>query len=361
MLDHRDIKYFTLAVGSSNIKRTTGTDIAVRCPHCSGAERWKNTKRLHLYEKNGVTNVNCFSGDCPVKNKNVYSYLRDFHPALLEGYKRESFTDRMKDLVDNKSNNDDSGTDVFASFAKKPVDKVTKKEQNTPIEEKVEKVVENPVNTFDLSEYFFTLDESKLGQDYVEGRGFDYKLIQEKFGKMFVGKIDLELNDKPYPLIDSVIVPLYAPDKVMYGFYSRKILAKEFYTFNPDNNLGYKVWNWFNIDLEQDVYIFEGIFDAMSFALSTGNYNVIATMGAQLNQDRVNQLKKPVFVLDNDTSGFKNGLKYVAQGHTVYIQPKNVLDKDMNIMYQKGIDCGKLVLENLFSGILAEIELKTRL
>lgn len=359
MIDPRDLKYFTLAVGSGAIKSSTANDIAVRCPHCSANPRWKNTKRLHLYEKNGVTNINCFTGDCPVKNKSVFSYLRDYHPTLLEGYKRETFTDKMQDLVDNKKSGD-SGVDVFAAFAKKKEPKESLKEEL--LLESVELVeVEPPVNTFDLSEYFFTLDEHIDGQKYVEGRGFDFKLIQEKFGKMYVGKMDLELNDKPYPLLDSVIIPLYASTNVMYGFYSRKIHVKDFYTFNPDNNIGYKVWNFFNIDKEKDAYIFEGIFDAISFAVSSGNYNVIATMGAQLNQDRLNELKSPIFVLDNDISGFKNGLNYVRQGKRVFIQPKSIPYKDMNIMFQKGINCGELVTSNIFSGIFAEIELKTRM
>ena len=355
MIDSRDIRYFTMAVGSSAIKRATSNDIAARCPHCSADERWKHTKRLHLYSKNGITGVSCFTGDCPCKNKNMFSYLRDFHPNLLEGYKRETFKDRMQFLAENKPTDDANSTNVFAEFAKKPKTK-------EPLELLTESVAEvNPVNTFDLSQYFDNLDDHVAGQNYVAGRGFDFKHIQEKFGKMYVGKMNLEINEKNYLLVDNVIIPLYANTGVMYGFYSRNIHQKDFYTFNPDNNIGYKVWNWFNIDKTKDVYIFEGVFDAVSFAESSGNYNVIATMGAQLNQDRLKELKHPVFVLDNDVSGFKNGLKYVLQGASVFIQPKSIPHKDMNIMFQKGIDCGKLVQDNIFSGIFAEIELKTRM
>ena len=83
MIDSRDLKYFTLAVGSNAIKKSSDNDIAVRCPHCSSDPRWKNTKRLHLYEKNGITNVNCFTGDCSIKSKNVFSFLKEFYPTLL--------------------------------------------------------------------------------------------------------------------------------------------------------------------------------------------------------------------------------------------------------------------------------------
>jgi len=359
MTEAVDIKYFTLAIGSQSIKRTTDMDISARCPHCSSDDRWKHTSRLHLYTKNGITNVNCFTGDCSVKNKNVYSFLRDFHPSLLDNYKRETFTNRMDDL---STNNDESGNDVFSNIKKKKVEPTIEGIIKDEIVNEIENALEvvKPVNTFDLSPYFDLLSKKITPQTYIEGRGFNAVELQEKFGVWYYGKGDLEIDDKKYPLGKCVIIPLYYNDE-MYGFYSRNIEKKDFWTFNQDINIGYKVWNWFNIDFTKPVYIFEGIFDAISFAVSSGNYNVIATMGAQLNNDRIRELSDPIFVLDNDRSGFTNGLKYTRDGHKVYIQPTNIIEKDMNMMYLNGLDCGNIVQSNIFHGIFAEIELKTRL
>lgn len=358
MLDSRDIKFFTLAVGSSLIKSISDNNISARCPQCSLDPRWANTKRLHLYKKGDVTNVNCFTGDCSVKNKNIYTYLRDFYPRLLEDYKRETFTDRMKFLASSKDDKPKStGTDVFASFKKKK--NVNIEQLDDPILDVIKPEIQL-VNTFDLSPYFYKLDDRKDAQEYFSGRGFEYKILQEKFGKMYVGKGDLEIDGIKYPLNNCIIIPLYYNNK-MYGFYSRNINSKQFWTFNQIANIGFKVWNWFNIDLSLPVYIFEGIFDAIGFAISSGNYNVIATMGAQLNKDRVNEIEKSIFCLDNDRSGFKNGLIYVRKGFTVFIQPKSIKYKDMNLSFLAGLECGKLVNDNLYRGIMAEIELQTRL
>lgn len=353
MIEEIDRKFFTIAVGGANIKRDTTNDIAVRCPHCSSDERWKHATQMHLYEKNGVVNVNCFTGSCPVVSMSVYTYLKEFHPQLLESYKQDKFKNNMNDL----QHRNDEVSDVFASMSKaKP--NITDCEMDL-LTESVEEI-EPPVHVFDLSEYFHPLDICPDHQAYVAGRGFDYKILQEKFGTFYVGSCDMELNDKNYMIQNALIIPLYY-EGVMYGFYSRSIEGKEFYTFNPDNNFGYKVWNWFNVDFTKPLYVFESVFDAISYAVSSGNYNVIATMGAKLGDDRTAELKHPIYALDNDRSGFLNGLQYAKQGHDVFIQPNHIIHKDMNLCFKNGIDCAALVKENIFTGISAEIELNARL
>ena len=88
MLDRVDIKYFKLAVGS-NIGRETDNDISARCPICGDSSKKKNSKRLHLYTKGDITNINCFNGDCQCQNKTVYSFLRDFFLALMVLHHRQ--------------------------------------------------------------------------------------------------------------------------------------------------------------------------------------------------------------------------------------------------------------------------------
>ena len=126
-----------------------------------------------------------------------------------------------------------------------------------------------------------------------------------------------------------------------------------------DANIGYKIWNWFNIDKSKPVYIFEGIFDA----ISSGMNNVVAALGAKIPDERINDLKKPVFVLDNDKTGILNSLSYAKEGYTVYVQPIKYKEKDFNELVLKypSLDTTKLIQDNLYSGILAEIRLKEKL
>ena len=334
MINPIDKKFFKIAIGLDNIRKDSDVDISARCPHCSSDPRWKHTSRLHLYEKNGITQVNCFTGDCSVKNKTVYSFLRDFYPNLLDKYKREMFGNTMQKLAAGD-------TDVFSNIKQKKSEELTSKEQE--------------VLVHDLTAHLTPIENSPDCLAYLETRGLPYD--ESKFGKWYYGHQDLKIGDITYKITNSVIIPLYY-NKVMYGFYSRNITQKDFYTYNPECNLGYKIWNWFSVDKTKPVYIYEGIFDAISGGLE----NSIALMGAQLPPERLKELEHPVFVLDNDKTGFLNSIKYCYDAE-VYIQPEKYTEKDMNqlMLNHKELNISELVVNNLYSGINAEITIKSKL
>ena len=85
-MDSLDIRFFKMAVGGDRIKQETPTDITARCPICGDSKYSKSKARLHLYEKNGVTLVNCFN-ECSVNNITMERFLKDFYPALLPSYR----------------------------------------------------------------------------------------------------------------------------------------------------------------------------------------------------------------------------------------------------------------------------------
>jgi hypothetical protein len=331
MLNRLDVKYFKLAVGLDSIGKETDVDIAARCPVCGDSRSNKRMKRLHLYTKGNVTNVNCFNGDCSVHNKTVYSFLRDFYPALLSQYKKENFGNTLEKLAKGETE------DVFASFKEKKEEKSTE------------------VLIHDLTPYLKDISEVPEALEYLKGRGYQYK--ESDFGKWYYGYQDLKIGEILYKITDSIVIPLYYEDQ-MYGFYSRSIKDKTFYTYMHDSNIGYKIWNWFNINKSSPVFIYEGIFDAIAGGLP----NSIALMGAKLPDDRLKELKNPVFVLDNDKTGLINSLDY-AKGSQVYIQPDKYLEKDMNDLKLKhsDINVSDLILNNLFSGISAEVRIKAKL
>lgn len=326
-LSRTDIKYFKTAVGLDRIGKETDVDISARCPICGDSRRNKNMKRLHLYNKGNVTNVSCFNGDCPVNNKTVYSFLRDFYPALLSQYKKETFSNTLEKLANGES-------DVFGFLNEK--------------EETKTKIL-----TQDFSQFFKLIEDVPEALSYLEGRLIKYN--KEKYGQWYFGYQDLKIGDTLYKITNAIIIPLYYKGE-MYAFYSRNIYDKTFYTYMNDSNIGYKIWQWFDIDKDKDVYIFESIFDA----ISSGLENVIALMGAQLPEERLKELKKPVFVLDQDKTGIVNSIKYSKMGHLVFAQPEGY-KKDMNENLKEQVDCKELILNNLFTGISAEIRLKAKL
>ncbi len=334
MLSNEDKKFFKLTV--TDIGKDNDIDIAARCPVCGDSTTNKRSKRLHLYTKGTVTNVNCFNGGCPCENKTVYSYLRDFFPELLGAYKKENFKNTMKTLA-----GESDSKDVFSGMSK-PVDNW-------------DSVIETvkPVTTQDLSPYMTPIDGTPA-ITYLNNRGIPY---DKEFGLWYYGNQDLKIGEITYPIKNSVIIPLYF-DNEMYGFYSRSIKDKMFCTYNNEMNIGFKVWNWFKVDKTKPVYIFEGIFDAISSGLT----NIIALMGAKLPDDRLNELSHPVFCLDNDKTGFLNSIKYANLGKMVFVQPNELKEKDMNeLKLNHNINIPELIKGNLYSGISAVVRIKSRL
>lgn len=331
MLDRIDVKYFKLAIGLDNIGKENDVDITARCPICGDSRTHKNKKRLHLYIKNGVTNVNCFNGDCPCHNKTVYSFLRDFFPALIAQYKREQFGSTVEKLAKGDTE------DVFGQFKKEEPKK------------------ESEVLVHDLTPYLKDIADSPEALQYLQTRGYTYK--ESRYGKWYYGYQDLKIGETLYRITNSIVIPLYYQNQ-MYGFYSRNIANKEFYTYMHDANIGYKIWNWFNIDKNQPVFIYEGIFDAIAGGLP----NSIALMGAKLPDERLKELKHPVFVLDNDKTGLLNSLAYAKMAQ-VYVQPDKFKEKDMNdlLLNNPDVDIQNLITSNLYAGISAEVRIKSKL
>lgn len=336
MISNINKRYFLLAVSGTKIGKTSNVDIAVRCPICGDSQKNKNSTRLHLYHKNGKDGIQCFNGDCEINGRvvNVYNFLKNFYPNLLENYKRENFIQNMNHLSADS-------IDVFADIAENIKSNQTNQQK--------------PVLTHNLFQYFENIIEHEEAISYLAKRGFDY--FNSKYDWYF-GKQDLKIGDKLYKLTNALIIPLYYGDE-MYGFYSRNIYNKEFFTYMPEQNIGFKIFNWFQIDKEKETYIFEGIFDALSMRED----NVIALMGAKIPEERLKELKKPVFVLDNDKTGLLNSIEYARKGYTVYIQPDIYKEKDMNelMLNHPDLDVSKMIRENLYSGISAEIRLKSKL
>lgn len=336
MLDNIDIKYFKLAVGQENIGKETKVDISSRCPVCGDSRTKKSSKRLHLYIKNGKTKCNCFNGDCSVQNKSMYSFLYSYYPSLIDNYKRETFFNNIDNLKQTNSG------DVFSNIKESTV-------QNTQKEEKC------PVTFHNLFNYFDTVMDSSEAIKYLHSRGLDYFNTDYEW---YFGIQDLKIGDKIYKLKDSIIIPLYYENN-MYGFYSRNIYKKEFFTYMPECNVGYKIWNWFNIDKDEEVLVTEGIFDCLSI-----NYNnKIALMGAKIPEERLSELKDLVFVLDNDKTGILNSIDYAKRGYKVFIQPDKYKEKDMNALKLNNprLDIYRMIKENTYSGISAAIRLRQKL
>jgi len=374
MLSHVSIKYFKQAVQAQEY-RETNLDIACKCPICGDSKTKRNSKRLHLYKKGDLELVNCFNAGCGCENKTVYSFLRDFYPGMLQQYKRETFQSTIVAIKESK--NDGSLGDLvdmsLVNSTTLKVPSLLKTEESQESEGNQQPVQSDvladfnfgemaalethaPFSTstvplrYDLVPYFRELDNNAI--KYLTGRG-----ITPHFGgKWFIGNQDLRIGETLYNIKDFLVIPLYI-DNLMYGFYTRSFKDKKFITFI--STLGYKVWNWYNINLNEPVYIFEAIFDGMS----TGFDNIIANLGAKLPEERLTEIKEPIFCLDNDTTGIEMSIAYANRGYKVFIMPREYMEKDFNELKLNNpdLDIQELIKGNIFSSMSAVTRLKMKL
>ena len=333
MISSINKKYFLTAVSGTRIGKQTDMDIAVRCPICGDSSKNERTTRLHLFHKNSKDSIKCFNGSCVLGEgtQSTQSFLYNHFPKLYDNYKREAFLDRMDNF---------QTTDAFAEIKNEIIEK--QEASSKPL-------------IHNLFNYFNDIIEHEEALEYLLKRGFNYYNLPYNW---YFGIQDLKIGETLYKITNSIIIPLYYKDE-MYGFYSRNIYNKTFYTYNPEQNIGYKLAFWFDINKNEEVLITEGIFDCLSI-----NYkNKIALMGAKIPEERLKELKKPIFVLDNDRTGILNSINYAERGYSVYVQPNEYKEKDMNelMLNYPNLNIYNMIKENTFTGISAIIRLKSKL
>lgn len=341
-----DREFFKRAMrlSSAKIKSESPDDIVVRCPICGDSTKSKSKARLHLYGKYDLPLVNCFNGDCPVNNIPLGKFLKEYYPTLAEEYKKRQFAQNIEDFKG----------DVIPK-----TDSTLWNNLDEPTENVPQGIKRGALTKFNLSQYFKKAEDVPAVLEYLSSRGFDAVSLCKEF-KFYYSDSDIEINSKQYSTNNSIVIPLTL-DGDWIGFYSRNIETKSFATYMPECNSGFKVWNLFNVDVTEPVYIFEGIFDALA-AYDRGLKNVIACMGATVPDKILEQIPKAVLCYDNDKTGITNTIKalkmHMRLSALVY---DNATFKDMNEALQQGVDIGSFIKYNTHNGIQALIKLQSRL
>ena len=119
------------------------------------------------------------------------------------------------------------------------------------------------------------------------------------------------------------------------------------------------MWNYYNIDKSKPVYVFEGIFDAMS-AFQKGFTNVVACLGATPPLERLEGLDC-IMCFDNDRTGKVNSIKFARKGFKVLCYPDDLKFKDFNEMLQNNFDIENLLKNNIKQSINAVVSIQRQL
>lgn len=197
--------------------------------------------------------------------------------------------------------------------------------------------------------YFLPLPQHAI--DYCKRRLIPDDIIERLF---WTAKYDNKGEVWTYG--DALCFPLWKGDE-MYGFQIRKLDRKVYLTYCDQEE--FKVYNIFNVDLSQPVFIFEAIIDSLAMD------NSIAVLGSSIQDNVLERIEKPVFVFDNDFTGMEQAYKYVKAGHEVFVWPETVNRKDFNsLMVDDGWTTDQIrmmVLKNISSGFEAEVAIKLRM
>lgn len=176
-------------------------------------------------------------------------------------------------------------------------------------------------------------------EDIISPRSIDKKnmipIIESKFGMRYLKLRKLADQHEHFYMdeYNNLIIPLFTKNKKWFGYQTKMIREKEFWFKLDDVNKKFKSWNFYSINPNEPVYIFEGVEDALSSGLS----NVISSLGKNVSSFIMKSLKEPIICFDNDKDGIIAMAKHVAKYNCkALIYPKDFKFKDMNDALKSG-------------------------
>lgn len=285
--------------------------ITFACPICGDSHNDNKMKRGHLFFNNLY--YKCYNEDC---RSNFTKLCKDFSVGIDHNIKMDIIN--YIDLAFHKyaKINDDWIIDNLDMYIK----------------------YDDLVNWFDdghgpVHSFKPVVKGSKVYQ-YLIDRGYTNDLITNNFYegiKSFNGKWS-----EPYVIFlnkfdDNTIIGMQErnirTDKRYYKIWTFKELYESIYKTELDpidtinyNRLSY-LYNFFNVNYEQTVTIFEGYFDSLFMPNSIGAVG-INTDFSILTNDSLNIQ----FFFDNDNAGKKKSKEWLYKGYKVFLWDKLITD-----------------------------------
>jgi hypothetical protein len=287
-----------------------------RCNICGDSQKNKTKARGYFYEKKNNTNYKCHN--CGI-NVSLNNYLKQVDPTLHEEYSLAKY----KRGLTGKN---------FVTTAPK---------------------FDNPKPVFRSRLNLPRASEEETPKNYLESRNIDAtKFYYAKEFKKWVNTLKPTFNKRAlYYEEERLIIPLYF-QKRLIGFQGRTLGKStiKYITIMLDENSP-KVYNYDSIDNTQPVYILEGPFD--SYFID----NSIAMCGADVDLAKLN-IKQPIYIYDNEPRNKEivdRMERTIAQNLPLVIWPKNVKQKDVNLMVLSGLDVNQIIKQNIYTGLLANL------
>lgn len=247
----------------------------MKCPFCKEGSS-KNKKRGYIYPNDGYI-YRCYN--CS-RSYSFKEFLYEIDPVIYKQFIEESREIWFKEKAEQKR--------VFV-----------------PKEELSMNLFDN-VKYLKFNEYFRPAVDINYAYEYLKSR----KIPEEKISELYY--YHYPKSTKGYN--NSLIFPFYNNIKQIYGFQSRHIDTKRFHLEVPKGNP--KLNGLLNLNLEDNIYIYEGFFD------SCFTKNSISLNGSSIPIETlkiINKNKNVIFCFDNDKEGLKKSELYLNTNQQVGI------------------------------------------
>ena len=301
-----------------------------RCPYCGDSQKHRNKARGYFFRVKTDLVYKCHN--CGV-GRTLPNFLKDNAPDLYDEYIMERYK---------------SGTTGKGSYVPKP-------KFNKPVFKKKE----------DL-ESISSLNNEHPAVKYLADRQIPKKFWNELFyTKDFCTWVNKNKpsftqikNDKP-----RIVIPFIKPSEKedggyhegWFGFQGRSLDPKDqlrYITIMLDENQS-KVYGLHRINPHEKVYIVEGPFDSLFLENSVG------MAGSDIDPRSYNW-SDYIWVYDNEPRNREivNRIEStIDRGDKVVIWPSGIDDKDINDMFNSGIDPQSVIESNIYQGLQAKLKL----
>lgn len=320
-----DQKYLTLISNRLPLFKRKGSSYNCRCVICGDSAKKQSKARGYFYANKNSLMYKCFNCDASMY---FSTFLKNIDSQLYNEYNFESYSESKLANSNPKI--------VF------------------------EQPKFNNIRSSALEDIMLRLDN--LPNDHEAIRFCEQRKIpKEKYKNIFFVeniKDVVKLNDKYTASITTneprIVFPFYDFDgtltavtcRAIRGEALRYITVKVF----EDRPL---IFGLNKVNNDKDVIVVEGPIDSLFLN------NSIAIAGTSLTKTNNNITKeKMIVVFDNQPRNkevCKIILKTIKNGYKVVIWPQNIFEKDINEMVLSGKDVNKIIEQNTFIGLEAEV------
>lgn len=329
MAEFIDIQFAQMLSGrleNFKIRHTNPYKINFRCPICGDSQKSRSKSRGWLLERDNKFSFYCHN--CGASQGFNY-FLKNIDPLLYNDYIAQKFVANTTSQEAKTSTIDQFKTKapVFKSDPLKKLKKVSQLAHDHPIKKYITSRQIPPAHHYRL---FYARHFMKWINE----------IIPNKFDPDKIGK------DEP-----RLVIPFLDENGKVFGVSARGFNPKgiRYITIMFDERP--KIFGLDKVNLEHPYYIVEGALDSMFLE------NAISMNGAEGNGNSANE--NAIYVFDAEPRNkeiHKRMEKVIKNGYKICIWPSDVPGKDINDMHLAGINVEKLIEDNTYQGLQAQLK-----